>query len=75
MDVFLQELRTALEAYFDAVAKQRIADDTSRPPLIPHFKNLDRLLASAPDGFDPRLRHFLEGKSYQKAMAYLKTLC
>ena len=64
----------ALHAYFEAVAKQRDADEASRPPLIPHFKNLDRLLAEAPDGLDPRLRHFLEGKSYQKAMAYLKTI-
>ena len=42
-----------------------------KPNLIPIFEELDRLLEGlGPDG-DPQLKHFLEGKSYQKAMLYL----
>ena len=42
-----------------------------KPNLIPIFEELDRLAdALGPEG-DPQLKHFLEGKSYQKAMLYL----
>ena len=62
-------LRQTLEAYFDAIARQR---ETPPPALIPHFDALDawerRWGAEAP----PDLRHYLQRKSYQKALAHLR---
>ncbi len=62
-------LRQSLEAYFDAIARQR---ETPPPALIPHFDALDawerRWSAETP----PQLRHYLQKKSYQKALAFVR---
>ena len=65
MKAFDEQIRSALEDYFQAIEKKDA-------PLRPHFEKLDGLLASAPRDLDPRLRHFLERKSYEKALHHLK---
>jgi hypothetical protein len=63
------ELAEALEAYFAAIAEQKSAHP---PALMPHILKLDELgqqfSASAP----PMLQHYLERKSYEKALKFLK---
>jgi hypothetical protein len=63
------QLRQALEAYFADIARQR---DPQPPPLIPHFTVLDaweqEWAAAAPS----RLRHYLQQKSYQKALGFVR---
>lgn len=58
----------ALERYFEAVQAQK---SPNPPDLKPVFNELDeaeaRVLPIAP----PRLKHFLEGKSYRKAYNFL----
>lgn len=41
------------------------------PALVAAMKDLDDLLAAHQAELDPRLAHFLAGRSYAKALAYL----
>ena len=65
----LGALRGHLEAYFTAIVRQQEAD---RPSLIPHFQALDAWQQDHADEAPARLRHYLQQKSYQKALAFLK---
>ncbi len=67
------EIVEALKAYFDAIAAQKLSDLTQRPSLRLHFERLDFLCASLSSDADPQLRHFMERKSYEKALALLKS--
>ena len=69
---FKSEVLQALEAYFGAIEAQKAPEPSQRPSLRVHFEKLDGLLASCPPDADPQLRHFLERKSYEKALAMLK---
>lgn len=40
---------------------------SARPDLRAIFRRIDELAAQLPPDADPRLRHFLDQKSYQKA--------
>lgn len=64
-------LHQALRDYLAAVAAQK---SQPAPPLAPHFHVLDTLESELAAQIDPRLRHFLESKSYRKAHDYLDTL-
>jgi hypothetical protein len=65
------ELRNALENYFEAIALQKSADESQRPPLRPHFEKLDQLASQLPADTDPQLRHYMKQKSYEKALNFL----
>jgi hypothetical protein len=59
-----------------------IRDEESRRDQTRHIARLqavsekiDRLHHSLPPSIDPRLRHYLERKSYDKALEYLETAC
>lgn len=43
-----------------------------RPDFLALFNRIDVLGAGLPPGTDPLLRHFLQGKSYQKARLFLE---
>ncbi len=64
------ELKAALDAFFDAVSRQKT--ETPPPPLLPHFEIIDRWHATHRGEIPPLLNHFLEGKSYQKALFFLE---
>ncbi|MCX6935201.1 MAG: hypothetical protein NTZ01_03270 [Verrucomicrobia bacterium] len=63
-------LHTALQNYFTAVAAQK---SPAAPALTIHFNKLDALESQLASQLDPRLRHFLESKSYRKAHDYLES--
>ena len=65
----LTELMQALEAYFEVIRLQASANP---PPLGPVMSSLDALAEQSYPGADPMLQHYLERKSYQKALAFLK---
>lgn len=69
---FQREIVEALEAYFQAVNAQKQSDAAKRPSLRSHMERLDALLARLPPETDFQLRHFLERKSYEKALAWLR---
>ncbi len=62
------QLLAALRDFESAVESARTGE---RPDLQSHFRRIDDLAARLPDDADPRLRHFLDQKSYQKALALL----
>jgi hypothetical protein len=58
-----------------------IRDEESRQDETGHVDRLravsekiDRLQESLPPSTDPRLKHFLDRKSYDKALQYLETI-
>lgn len=68
MESALAELRAALEHYFSAIASQKTDHPVPLPPVFARLQVAeDRALPHAP----PRLRHFLESKSYRKAYNFL----
>jgi hypothetical protein len=71
VNMTLNELKNALENYFEAIALQKSADESTRPPLRPHFEKLDQLAAQLPPHADPQLRHYMKQKSYEKALNFL----
>lgn len=66
------QIAAALDDYFAAVEGQKSADPAKRPALRPHFEKLDALARELPSDANPRLRHFMEQKSYEKARALLR---
>lgn len=64
------QIKEALQAYFQAIKLQCSAEP---PALRPHFEALDHLKVALPADAHPRLRHFMEQKSYEKALALLET--
>lgn len=72
-DLLETQISQALEAYFAAVALQKHEDAALRPPLRPHFEALDRLAAGLNESSNPRLRHFMIQKSYEKARDLLRS--
>ncbi len=63
------ELESALEAYFMAIASQKSANPTS---LMPHILKLDELGAKLHSSAPPMLQHYLERKSYEKALKFIR---
>ena len=45
---------------------------TPKPNLIPLFEELDRLGSTIPRGESGDLRHYIQRKSYEKALMYLE---
>lgn len=69
---FQEQLKEALLEYFRAVEFQQAADPGQKPPLRSHFEKLDSLSSRLPADADPRLRHYMSQKSYQKALNFLQ---
>ena len=74
MDAQLSELAAALHERLDI-----IADDESRRDPDGHMERLrriseqiDRLEQALPGTIDPQLRHFLQRRSYDKALEFLE---
>lgn len=61
-----QEVKTALEAFLEAT---RTGDGVS---LSRSMDRLDQFAAGQEAGLSPRLKHFLERRSYAKALAFLE---
>jgi len=64
------DLKGLLDAFFADVARQKTA--TPPPPLLPHFEAIDRWHAAHRGAIPPMLDHYLQGKSYQKALYFLE---
>lgn len=68
-------LKNAVQKRLDIVADHAFRD---RDPgghlesLKQAHRELEALVATLPSDCDPRLRHFLERQSYEKALAFLK---
>lgn len=60
-----KDLKTTLTAMFDAIAKKENVAD--------HLLKLDALQRAIAPTAPPQLRHFLERRSYVKALEYLQT--
>jgi hypothetical protein len=69
---FQEQFKAALVDYFDAIDAQKNPDPAQRPPLKEHFIRLDKLAAQIPVDCDPRLKHYVQQKSYEKALNHLK---
>ena len=65
-----QAIRDAL-IELDATAT-RMATADPKPSLAPLLKRLDQLAGQLPPDGDPELRHFLEQRSYEKALIQLQ---
>jgi hypothetical protein len=71
MGPILGVLVETLEAYFAAV--KRSGD--SSVDLQAYFQKLDMLARTLPPGTNPKLRHYLQQKSYRKAHEFLLGAC
>jgi len=71
LTAFQDQLKTALADYFEAIRLQKDPDPTRRPSLKKYFIELDTLAAKLPADCDPRLRHYMVQKSYEKALNFL----
>jgi len=71
MTAFEEELRNLLHDFSEAVELQRSADPAKKPPIRPLLDKLDAVAARATSDIHPRLRHYLEQKSYEKARLFL----
>jgi len=65
-----QELHAALVELAEAV--KRMATANPKPDLPGLFARIDALGTQLPPGTDPELRHFIQRKSYEKALAWLE---
>lgn len=70
------KILSALSAYLDAVRQGEVA--TTQAAWAERLKSsmltLEKLAFELSPELDPRLRHFLESKSYRKAHDYLSAL-
>jgi hypothetical protein len=64
------ELHQALLDLDDAV--KRMAATKLPVDLMTHFARIDELGAKLPAGTDPQLVHFIQRKSFEKAMLWLE---
>jgi hypothetical protein len=64
-----QDILTALLQLEEAV--KTMAHSQPKPNLLPLFAKLDKLTSELPADADPSLRHYLERKSYEKALLHL----
>jgi hypothetical protein len=64
------ELLEALRELDTAVRSLRTG--SPRPNLQPLFQKIDSLAAALPPSADPQLRHYLQKKSYEKAIYFLE---
>ena len=65
-----QALRERLEVIRDEASRRDQAKHIGR--LRDISEKIDRLQDSLPPSTDPRLRHYLDRKSYDKALEYLE---
>ena len=70
------QLHAALAEYLQLVHSGRVgsAEPASAETLRSIFMSLETLETELSSQLDPRLRHFLESKSYRKAHDYLSAL-
>jgi hypothetical protein len=68
MNPSVEAIRSALEEYYRLIPLQ---GGNEPPDMRPVIAELDRLGREAGPGVPPRLRHYLESKSYAKARAFL----
>ena len=47
-------------------------DAEGNPSLAAAIKALDQQLADSPDGLSSKMKHYLERRSYQKALAHIE---
>ncbi len=66
-------LRERLETIRDENSRRDPEAHTARLRAI--SEKIDRLEAALPKPIDPQLAHFLQRKSYDKALEYLETNC
>lgn len=64
----VETIRSALDEYYRLIPLQ---GGDAPPDMRPVIAELDRLGREAGPGVPPRLRHYLESKSYAKALAFL----
>lgn len=65
-DVALANIKASL---IELVAGMKAADT---PKMLKSMEELDRLVATGKRALDPQLTHFLERRSYAKALDYLE---
>lgn len=53
------------------IALHRAIKSANPPALVEAMKTVDDFVATRGDQLDPRLHHFLTGRSYAKALAYV----
>lgn len=65
-----RELLEALRQ-LDRTVKQMAAANP-KPSLLPLFARIETAAANLPPGTDPQLAHFIQRKSYEKALALME---
>jgi hypothetical protein len=65
-----KEILESLKGLQSAASAMRTANP--KPNLGPIFQRLDELALQLPKGSDPQLRHYLQNKSYEKALLLLE---
>ena len=66
-----QALRARLAVILDEESRRDEAKHIARLRAV--SEKIDRLQQSLPQPIDPRLKHYLERKSYDKALEYLES--
>jgi hypothetical protein len=66
-----QALRERLAVILDEESRRDEAKHIARLRAV--SEKIDRLQQSLPQPIDPRLKHYLERKSYDKALEYLES--
>jgi hypothetical protein len=67
----VQALRERLAVIRDEESRRNEAKHIARLRAV--SEQIDRLQESLPQPIDPRLKHYLERKSYDKALEYLES--
>ena len=55
-----------------AAAVKAMPSASPKPNLLPLFARIDELAKQLPPGTDPALLHYLQNKSYEKALLFLQ---
>ena len=61
----IENIRKSLRAIVSPVKDEK-------PDLVSALRNLDDIVSNQPDDLHPKLRHFLQNRSYEKALLWIE---
>ena len=61
----MENIKKSLRAIVSPVKNEK-------PDLVSALRNLDDIVSNPPDDLHPKLRHFLQNRSYEKALLWIE---